>query len=678
MADKVTLKVNTVPSDARVRFYIEGAVVQSGETFSVSRGTAVRYNVQKEGYIPVENTIVVTENTLLNVYLKELQIIYHNVKVKATPNTATVRLIVPGQPEVTGTGSATARVVEGTTVSYIVQKTDYTDATGSIAAVDDVTYSVGLHQNTSTVNFNVTVNPSPDDAKVLLQDKGLNVIINGEPSLDYNLIASKFSRSNYLSCVINNDEISTVNSCEIVFRILTPNDPKFNGRILNVCGSGTGEVGGGPYIEYFYNGTSTAKKGMPRLCWYNPETGSSISCNAAENLVEKNIWYYCKWVYSREDKLITGYTSTDGASWVKGEERTLTNTELSKILFSVNTYFLGVRQSGDRPTDTIFNGSIDLFRSYIKINDDIKWKVAVSNTHLYNHSATASSVTGHYIVIGSSSWGYNDYKHDSFSVKSDMTIPVSLNIAPGAVLFESSTPGNYQIAVRESKYYDIVLVGAGGGGAGEWYSYTHTWTSVTRSGFLNLIRRYTFHSINYASAVAVGGGSGSNYRGTIYLAKGTYTLTIGEGGLNVFKSHSTDYVEGKEGGSTILSGYINGSSQQRYVAFGGKPGVCQLNDDCTIKTAYSQESNAVYQAYRRFKFLLSRYIYTWVDLSGGLTPTKGNKGKVVSTGKLENRIDAQATADGGLSTYLGYGVGGKGSSINVYKAGSGYAKLTAH
>ena len=97
-----------------------------------------------------------------------------------------------------------------------------------------------------------------------------------------------------------------------------------------------------------------------------------------------------------------------------------------------------------------------------------------------------------------------------------------IDLTAGEILFESDTPQTIQ-KYLPSGFYIITTVGAGGGGAG------------TQSS---------------NSSASSAGASGSAYQCKVFLAEGTYTLTVGQGGNAKYGLDMN--ATGDTGGATIL------------------------------------------------------------------------------------------------------------------------------
>lgn len=106
------------------------------------------------------------------------------------------------------------------------------------------------------------------------------------------------------------------------------------------------------------------------------------------------------------------------------------------------------------------------------------------------------------------------------------------------VLFESATPGTYNIEILGKGKYEVYCIAAGGGGL----SY------ILHAG-----------SNRKPKITQTAGGSGSGFIGTVVLDKGFYLLTVGAGG-NRIESNGT---AGTGGNSSIANSVV---------AFGGTGG----------------------------------------------------------------------------------------------------------
>lgn len=191
---------------------------------------------------------------------------------------------------------------------------------------------------------------------------------------------------------------------------------------------------------------------------------------------------------------------------------------------------------------------------------------------------------------------------------------------PGQVLFESSTPGTYQLYVKCRCKLDIKIVGAGGGATswGAYYSNGYTWNA---SG---------------------GGGSGAYIHGTKEVFAGTYTIVVGKGGNGYDRRgliSGWNYAE--DGTDSSAFGQVAGGGKGGSAlngGFGGDGGVAS-----TTLTGVNGEKG-------------------------------GNMGYVVGA----NAYPIQ-NINGGASKYGGYGAGGyiANQSLDNYDGKNGYVRIVA-
>lgn len=173
---------------------------------------------------------------------------------------------------------------------------------------------------------------------------------------------------------------------------------------------------------------------------------------------------------------------------------------------------------------------------------------------------------------------------------------------PETVLFESATPGTYNIEILGKGKYEVHCIAAGGGGV----SYM-----IVMGGGANRGPRYTRSA----------GGSGSGFIGTVVLDKGFYPLTVGAGGNRTESNGQA----GTGGNSSIANSIIT---------FGGTGG---------NKGHNGTGGQAPQIAVKMISVALN---------------SPGNGGTGGCTGSKDS-----IAAYGGTSIYNGYGAGG-GSSSN--------------
>lgn len=154
-----TLTVNPTPVDATVVLSATG-FSQVGNQITVTRGTSVTWTVSKSGYNTRTDTLTVNASQTLNISLITT---YCTLTIVPTPSDATVVLTASGA---TQSGNAIT-VLNGTTVTYTVSKTNYVTQTNSLALTYDRTLNIDL-----LGVYTYTVSPIPADATVKLEAPG--------------------------------------------------------------------------------------------------------------------------------------------------------------------------------------------------------------------------------------------------------------------------------------------------------------------------------------------------------------------------------------------------------------------------------------------------------------------------------------------------------------------------
>lgn len=182
-----------------------------------------------------------------------------------------------------------------------------------------------------------------------------NFTISGNILIDNNYIVSGFSTSNYL--MINTPSV-VPNTFDIQFKITTSANDESSARILNA-------IGGSDTINGLY---IVRESKNIQLTFYD---GSSYRRYTAITGSEDRVTYIVRWVW--DGTTVKSYYSTTT------EEDFILNEELEATSFPLAAfnYSIGVRTLS--PKYTLFNGSIDLNKSYIKLNDEIVWKPQCSS-----------------------------------------------------------------------------------------------------------------------------------------------------------------------------------------------------------------------------------------------------------------------------------------------------------
>ena len=204
----------------------------------------------------------------------------------------------------------------------------------------------------------------------------------------------------------------------------------------------------------------------------------------------------------------------------------------------------------------------------------------------------------------------------SFIIYEDILLEPKLDIEFD--IWESSTPGTYQVELKASGKYQIILVGAGGGAAA------------------------------YGSKRKSAGGSGGYINGYFNLDKGIYKFTVGKGGTGIY-SPDDGYLTAGSGTSTSISSNICNMS-----AGAGSGGyIYQYNSGCTITPGSGGSVSSVPSS-------------ILVEL---VASQSGNSGNGTTSGSY-------TVMNGGASLYNGYGKGGDAYAGTANEnGGNGYAMI---
>lgn len=153
----VTLTVNATPSGATVALTSEG-YEQSGNTITIQQGKPVRCVVSATGYDDYSFSMILMENTTINVPLAG-----YRLTVDPTPTEATVQLSASGFAQ----SGNLILVSSGTTTGYEVSASGYFPESGTVTVTANTTLPVTL-----TEEATLMVDPTPPDANVEISVTG--------------------------------------------------------------------------------------------------------------------------------------------------------------------------------------------------------------------------------------------------------------------------------------------------------------------------------------------------------------------------------------------------------------------------------------------------------------------------------------------------------------------------
>jgi hypothetical protein len=165
-----TLTINPNPASATVT--MNGSETKS---ITVPENSNVSWRVEKEGYIAQSGNWTATKNDALNITLVSDAVTPTNYTFTITPNptSATVTLSATGYSTVSGTGSKSITVANGTTVNWRVEASGYTTRTGNwTISGGNKTENITLDKESSgeepetPTNYTFTIEPDPSTATV--------------------------------------------------------------------------------------------------------------------------------------------------------------------------------------------------------------------------------------------------------------------------------------------------------------------------------------------------------------------------------------------------------------------------------------------------------------------------------------------------------------------------------
>lgn len=175
--EEVTFSITTIPTDCVVK--LNGVARNS---INIIKGSSVNWKVSKSGYITKSGSIIVTENTSMQVSLD----VIGEGKINFTIN-----VISPLDAVVTINGETTNSLIvdKNSEVTWSVEAPHYESKNGTQTVTEDTAIEVTLVAN----KYTLTINPTPADAVVELNEEVKNSI-----TADYNTdVSIKISKKGY-------------------------------------------------------------------------------------------------------------------------------------------------------------------------------------------------------------------------------------------------------------------------------------------------------------------------------------------------------------------------------------------------------------------------------------------------------------------------------------------------
>lgn len=316
--------------------------------------------------------------------------------------------------------SKVIQTITGNDVQYKIIKDGYKTITETIHITDDMptrtTYDLSpstvvhnpeldytidtSHEYPPIITFNKNV-VTPDDTEIttnkyILAPYGQDYVLIDEDNSEDNFtrvgnvkiskdgVVSRFSNSNYLTF---STQSTTLTSFEIQMKVKFSSNDQASGRLLN-------SIGGSDTVNGFF----IRRENNVNLVFY---TGSQYYNFCALNIVENDKNYLLKWVW--DGNTVKSYYSESD------EDHFILNSEVEHTSFPVAawSYSIGVRTIS--PNYTLFNGNIDLSKTYIKYNGEFAWQptwnklapkyIPNGNVEVNNDGVAKNFSTSNYIKI---------------------------------------------------------------------------------------------------------------------------------------------------------------------------------------------------------------------------------------------------------------------------------------
>lgn len=158
-----TLKINPTPSDASVRIE-SSSNISTSRQITLPEGTTVRYTVSAPKYITSgPTTTTLDSNKTINVSLEK----YKCLRINTNASNATISLTASGYEQ----EGDMIYVRSGTSVHWSVSAPHYISQSGNKTVNNDETLTVNL----TLENHTFTINPTPNDATVILSGGGSTI-----------------------------------------------------------------------------------------------------------------------------------------------------------------------------------------------------------------------------------------------------------------------------------------------------------------------------------------------------------------------------------------------------------------------------------------------------------------------------------------------------------------------
>ena len=320
-----TIIINATPSDATIK--INGTTRNS---ITLEEGDKLSYSVEKSGYeTKAENDKVITKDETLNITLNKVWVL----TINRTPSDAVVKI--------NGIITNSLVVIEGSPISYSVEKTGYDTQSDTITINQDKTIPIDLKVSP----FDVTINPTPSDATVTIKKSDGTQLASGTGTqivtVEYGTsITWSVSRDHYVTQTGNINNITSNQNKDVTLVVkrvaFTPVTLKFTSN-SNSTYKGLLNGGSATVSKYDLSGTDVD---MGSFTIPASTINSSIQSNA--QITKVTLYFSFKqdkdntFLYTNKIKYRICTGSAEKQGWAETELSNKTNKTCTKALTNIS------------------------------------------------------------------------------------------------------------------------------------------------------------------------------------------------------------------------------------------------------------------------------------------------------------------------------------------------------
>lgn len=219
---KVRFIITSIPKDSNIYIttdnnytindYYENEEIV-GKYVDVPEGTVISYNVSKDGYVSVSNSITAQGLEEKEDYFE------HKINVELVPLCTLTIITIPEDANVelscigyVQSNEKSITVPQGSDVRYVVSKSGYNRVSGRYILNSDTILPISLENNTYTV----TINPTPNDSEVVLTSNhiigdriGNSIMVFGDTEEEKTTVYYSVSKDGYETIEKNINGVSS-------------------------------------------------------------------------------------------------------------------------------------------------------------------------------------------------------------------------------------------------------------------------------------------------------------------------------------------------------------------------------------------------------------------------------------------------------------------------------------